>query len=48
MAIPKSSSKPTIERFVAEHEAKLIWHKTFINSKNLEYNTPVNTLSKLN
>lgn len=37
MAIPKSSSKPTIERFVAEHEAKLLWHKTFINPKGLQY-----------
>lgn len=37
MAIPKSSSKPTIERFVAEHEAKLTWHKTFINPKSLDY-----------
>ena len=47
MAIPKSSSRPTIERFVAEHEAKLIWHRTFINIKNLEYNTDVNP-SKFN
>ncbi len=42
------SSKPTIERFVSEFQSKLMWHKTFINTKGLEYNTSKNAQLKIN